>query len=179
MQPAPAQQLVLRVVTAVALAVSAYIHVDLARRVYGLSAEQLTVGDLFLGQAVTATTAALALLVRPARLTWALAALVGFGSLAPLVLTVYVAVPEIGPFPAIYEPGWYPQKAGAAVAAGLAGAAGTAGLLLTGRRAQPAHPRARAVQGAGSPDLSARCRPYAPETLSTGRRPAGSEQGRK
>lgn len=139
--------LVLRVVTAAALAVSAYIHVDLARRVHGLSAEQLTVGDLFLGQAVAATSAALALLLRPGRLTWALAALVGFGSLAPLVLTVYVAVPAVGPFPAIYEPGWYPAKTAAAVVAGLAGAAGTAGLLLT-RRPQPATAPARRVAAA-------------------------------
>ncbi len=136
-------ELVLRVVTAFALAVSAYIHVDLARRVYGLSSQQLTLGDLFLGQAAAATGAALALLVRPGWLTWALAALVGFGSLAPLVLTVYVAVPAIGPFPAIYEPGWYPEKTAAAVAAGLAGAAGTAGLLLTRRSAQPATPAGR------------------------------------
>ncbi|MDP9497133.1 MAG: hypothetical protein M3P46_05650 [Actinomycetota bacterium] len=124
---------VLRVVAAAALVVSAYVHVDLARRVYGFSAEQLTVGDLFLAQAGAATSAALALLLRPGWLTWALAALVGFGSLAPLVLTVYVAVPAVGPFPAIYEPGWYPAKTAAAVAAGLAGAAGTAGLLLTRR----------------------------------------------
>lgn len=78
-------RLALQVLTAGALAVSAYLHVDLAQG-YDLIGEQMTMGDLFLAQAAVAGLAALALLVRPARLTWALAALVGFGSLAGVVL---------------------------------------------------------------------------------------------
>jgi hypothetical protein len=88
----------LQVLTAGALAVSAYLHVDLAQG-YRLIGEQVTMGDLFLAQAAVAVLAALALLVRPTPLTWTFAALIGFGSLTALVLTVYVAVPAIGPFP--------------------------------------------------------------------------------
>jgi hypothetical protein len=132
--------LALRVLAAGALAVSAYRHVDLAEG-YGLIGDQVTVGDLFLAQAAVAGVAALALLIRPVRLTWALAALVGFGSLAALVLTVYVAVPAFGPFPRIYEPAWFPEKTASAVAAALAGAAATAGLLLAQRLAQRTQPR--------------------------------------
>jgi hypothetical protein len=121
-------RLTLQVLTAGALAVSAYLHVDLAQG-YDLIGEQVSMGDLFLAQAAVAGLAALALLVRPARLTWALAALVAFGSLTPLVLTVYVAVPAIGPFPRIYEPAWFFEKTAAAVAAALAAAAATAGFL--------------------------------------------------
>ena len=130
-------RLALRVLTAGALAVSAYLHVDLAQG-YRLIGEQVTVGDLFLGQAAVAGLAALALLMRPARLTWALAALVGFGSLVALALTVYVAVPAIGPFPRIYEPAWFFEKTASAMAAALAAAAATAGLLT--------HHRARSRQ---------------------------------
>lgn len=131
--------LTLRVLTACALGVSAYLHVDLSQG-YGLIGEQVTVGNLFLAQAVVAGLAALALLVWPARLTWAFAALIGFGSLVALVLTVYVAVPAIGPFPRIYEPAWFAEKTASAVAAALAAAAATAGLLT--------HHRARRVQAA-------------------------------
>jgi hypothetical protein len=136
-QGAWAVRLGLRVLTAGALAVSAYLHVDLAQG-YRLIGEQVTMGDLFLAQAAVAGLAALTLLVRPARLTWAFAALVGFGSLAALVLTVYVAVPAIGPFPRIYEAAWFFEKTASAVAAALAAAAATAGLLTdhAARRAQ-------------------------------------------
>ncbi len=132
-----AVRLALRFVTASALAVSAYLHVDLAQG-YGLIGEQVTIGHLFLAQAAVAVLAALALLVRPTGLTWAFAALVGVGSLVALVLTVYVAVPAIGPFPRIYEPAWFAEKTTAAVAAALAAAAATAG-LLTHHRARRTH----------------------------------------
>ena len=131
-------RLALRVLTACALAVSAYVHVDLAQG-YGLIGEQVTVGDLFLTQAAVAGLAAVAVLVRPTRLTWAFAALVAGGSLVALVLTVYVAVPAIGPFPRIYEPAWFAEKITSAAAAALAAAAATAGLLLTQHLARRGH----------------------------------------
>ena len=136
---AGAVELALRLLTACALAVSAYLHVDLAEG-YGVIGEQVTIGDLFLGQAAVAGLAALGLLVRPTRLTWAFAALVGFGSLVALVLTVYVAVPAIGPYPRIYEPVWFAEKTASAVSAAVAAAAGTAGLLARHRR-RPTHPQ--------------------------------------
>jgi len=132
-----AVRLTLRILTACALGVSAYLHVDLAQG-YGSIGEQVTVGDLFLAQAAVAGLAALALLVRPARLAWGFAALVGSGSLLALVLTVYVAVPAIGPFPRVYEPAWFAEKTASALAAALAAAAATAG-LLTHHRAGRAH----------------------------------------
>ena len=131
-------RLALQVLTAGALAVSAYLHVDLAQG-YDVIGEQVTMGELFRAQAAVAGLAALALLVRPTRATWAFAALVGFGSLAALVLTVYVAVPSIGPFPRIYEPAWFFEATASAVAAALAAAAAATGFLThhPARRAQP------------------------------------------
>lgn len=46
--------------------------------------------------------------------------MVGLASLTALVLSVYVRIPSIGPFPVLYEPLWYAEKVAAAMAAGTA-----------------------------------------------------------
>ena len=115
----PSRSLLLRVLAAVALGVSAYLHVDLAQGPL-VSAGQITLAGLFIAQAVVATIVALAVLVRPGRLTWAAVAVVGLASFAALVLSVYVQIPAVGPFPTLYEPIWYGEKVAAAGAAALA-----------------------------------------------------------
>ena len=45
-----------------------------------------------------------------------------------LVLSTYVRLPSVGPFPVLYEPVWYADKVVAAVAAGVALLAALAGL---------------------------------------------------
>lgn len=45
-------------------------------------------------------------------------------------MTVYVAVPAIGPLPRLFEPVWYAEKVLAAAAAGAACFAGAIDLLL-------------------------------------------------
>ena len=119
---------------AAALLGTAYVHVDLAGG-YDAIGTQITQGDLFRAQAVAATAAALWLLLRPTRLGWLLAALVAAASLAAVVATVYIAVPALGPLPPLHEPIWYPEKAWAAVAAGLALLLSLPGLLVGRRRA--------------------------------------------
>jgi hypothetical protein len=52
---------------------------------------------LFIGQAVAAALAAVRVVARGGRLAWLATGGVGLGSLAALVLTVYVLVPSIGP----------------------------------------------------------------------------------
>ncbi len=111
--------LVLRVLAAAALGVSAYVHVVLAQGPL-VSGGQLTLAALFLGQAVAAALAALAVLLLGNRLTWLLVAAVGLASLVALVLSVYVQIPAFGPFPSLYEPFWYADKVVAAVAAAVA-----------------------------------------------------------
>ena len=125
--------LLARLLTAVALAVSAYVHVDLSSSPYWAGG-QLTLGALFLGQAVVAGVVALWVLVRPSRAAYAVAALVAAASFLALVLSTYVRLPQVGPFPVLYEPVWYADKVVAAVAAGVALLAATAGLALAGRR---------------------------------------------
>ena len=118
---------VVRVLTAVALVVSAYVHLDLSSSPYA-AAGQLTLGALFLAQAVVAAVVALWVLVRPSRAAYAVAAVVAAASFVALVLSTYVRLPQVGPLPVLYEPVWYSDKAVAAVAAGVALLAAVAGL---------------------------------------------------
>ena len=133
--------LVLRVLTAAALLVSAYMHLDLASPPY-FAAGQLTLAALFVMQAVAAAVVAGWVLVRRARTALAAAAIVGLASLLALVLSVYVRVPSFGPFPVLYEPYWYGPKVVAAVAAAVA-VVGAVTALVTGGSAASLRPGRR------------------------------------
>ena len=119
--------LVVRLLTAAGLAVSAYVHLDLSSSPY-YAGGQLTLGALFLGQGVVAAVVALWVLVRPSRAAFAAAGLVAAASLGAVVLSTYVRLPSVGPFPVLYEPFWYAEKVVAAVAAGVAVLGALAGL---------------------------------------------------
>lgn len=108
-----------RVLCAAALAVSASVHVDLSTSPY-VAAGQLTLGALFLAQAVVAGVVALWVALRPSLLAFAAAASVAAASFGALVLSTYVRLPSVGPFPVLYEPVWYAAKVVAAVAAAVA-----------------------------------------------------------
>ena len=110
---------VLRLLTAAALAVSAYVHLDLSSSPYAAGG-QVTLGALFLGQAVVAAAVALWVAARPSRASYGAAAVVAAASWLALVLSTYVRLPSVGPFPVLYEPVWYADKVVAAVAAGIA-----------------------------------------------------------
>ena len=120
--------LALRGIVAVALLASAYQHVTLLPGPR-FSDGAVTLAGLFLLQAVAAALVAGWVLARPSRPAWTAAAVVGLGSLAALLLSTYVRIPAVGPFPPLYEPLWYGEKVLAAVTAGLAAAGGLAGLL--------------------------------------------------
>ena len=110
---------VLRVLLAVALGVSAYLHFDLAEG--PLTGDgKITLAGMFIGQAVVAALVAIWVLVRGDRIALLAGLLVGGASFLALILSVYVEIPSIGPFPTLYEPLWYTEKVIAAVAAGLA-----------------------------------------------------------
>jgi len=120
-----------RLVTVAALVVVAAVHLRLAPG-YALIGEQVTQGDLFRAQAVASGVVALALLLRPRRVTWSAASVVALASLIAVVLTTYVAVPAVGPLPRVFEPVWYGEKLLAAVAAGAGFAAAVVGLARAG-----------------------------------------------
>ena len=123
----------LRLVVAVAFAVSAFVHVDLAQGPW-VAAGEVTLAGLFVADAVAAVLAGAWVLVRPSRTAWAVAVLVGVASLLALLVTTWVKVPGPGPLPTVYDPFWYTDKAVAAVAAGLAAAGAAVGLAGTARR---------------------------------------------
>jgi hypothetical protein len=110
---------VLRVLVAVALGVSAYLHFDLAEGPLAGDGK-ITLAGMFIGQAIVAAIVAIWVLARGDRIALIAALLVGGASFLALILSVYVEVPSIGPFPTLYEPLWYTEKVIAAVSAGVA-----------------------------------------------------------
>lgn len=96
-------------VTVAGLAIDAYVHIHLASA-YDTVKGTISQGGLFRIEAGLAIVAAVLLLVRPGRLTAALAAIVAGGGVFALLLYYYVNVGKIGPLPNMYEPTWYGDK---------------------------------------------------------------------
>ncbi len=129
--------LALRLLAAASLGVSSYLHVVLAQGP-PVAGGQVTLAGLFLAQAAVAALVAVWVLVRPGRPAWLAVAVVGVASLLALVLSVYVKIPAVGPFPALYEPAWYADKVLAAVTAALAAASALVA-LSAGSARRPLH----------------------------------------
>lgn len=134
---------VLVLVTVAGLAVDAYVHLSLAGR-YDAVRATVSQGELFRAEGIAAILAALLLLVRPGRVTAAIAALVAGGGLAALLLYRYVDVGQLGPFPNMYEPLWYAKKTWSMVGEAVAT---VAALMLV-------------VLGPGTATTVARARPW-------------------
>lgn len=125
--------LVLRGLTAAALVVTAVIHLQLAPGYQQVPHDGIGQGTLFRFQAVASVAASLYVLVRGTRPAYLMAAVIALSALAAVLITRYVPLPAIGPFPSMYEPAWYPAKTLSAVAEGLAAALACAGYLLLSR----------------------------------------------
>ncbi|RYV49550.1 hypothetical protein [Pengzhenrongella frigida] len=96
---------------ALTLGDSAYLHSRIAVERPPLFADgQVTLSGLFVAQASAAALVVIWVVVRPSVVAWLAFGAVAAGSLGALVLSVYVQVPSIGPFPVIYEPLWYQDK---------------------------------------------------------------------
>lgn len=122
---------VLRLVTAAALAVDAYVHADLAPN-YDFTGGSITQGNLFRAEAGAAALAALLPIVVGRRaLVWAFAFLVAAAGLAAVLLYRYVDVGAFGPFSNMYEPFWYAEKTRSAIAEAIGTGTALIGLLLT------------------------------------------------
>ena len=120
----------LRVVTAAALAVDAFVHQDLVGR---YAANQgtgpLSQGDLFRIEAAVSGVVALALLVSGRWFVWAVALLVAVSATGAVLFYRYHDPGELGPLPDMYEPLWFREKAVAAIAEGVAVVTAVVGLL--------------------------------------------------
>jgi len=117
----------LRIFIAAALGVSAVIHVQLAPTYQQAAPGGIGQGTLFLVQAGAAVLAAVFVLLKGSRASFAAGAVVGLSSLAAVIMYRYVQIPAIGPLPSMYEPVWYTAKVITAVAEAAAG-----GLALVG-----------------------------------------------
>lgn len=121
---------VLRVVTAAALVVDAFVHNDLVGR---YDANQgtgpLSQGDLFRIEAVVSGLVALALLVSGRWFVWVVAWLVAASAIGAMLYYRYHDPGELGPLPDMYEPFWFREKSVAGIAEGLAVLTATLGLL--------------------------------------------------
>lgn len=133
----------LRLATAAMLALSAYIHADLAFRYDPNRDTSISQGTLFRLEAGVAAFAALAVLVVTWRVAqvawqlvaWGLATVVAASSLGAVMIYAHYDIGTLGPLPDMYEPFWYGEKTQAAVAEAIATATATAGFVLTAVRA--------------------------------------------
>lgn len=119
----------LRLLTAAALAIDAYIHAGLAPT-YDAIGNHITQGTLFRIEAGVSAFAALLILVTAIRPAWALCVLVLVGALAALMVYRYIDVGTLGPLPNMYEPAWFPKKTAAAFAEAVGLLTALAGLLI-------------------------------------------------
>lgn len=103
-----------RMLAAAALAVSAFIHAQVAVH-YGLSGPLLGTGQLFAAQALLSSALAVAMLTRDSRV-WLVAVVLSVAGLTSIFASVYFPLPSVGPLPAIDEPVWLMNKAVSAFA---------------------------------------------------------------
>lgn len=126
-----------RAATAAGLAIDSYVHLDLA----GLYAEgggTINEGVLFRLEAALALLAAAAVLVIGRRACYLAGLAVAGSALAVMLVSRYVDIGSLGPFPDLYDPVWFPEKVLAAFAEGTACVTALAGFFVTTRlRRQP------------------------------------------
>jgi hypothetical protein len=119
-----------RLVTAGALAVDAYVHADLVDRYEPNRSGGLSQGALFQLEAAAAAVAALLILLSARRWVWAIACAVAASALGAVLVYANYDIGAIGPIPDMYEPLWYGEKQLAAVVEAIATAASLLGLAL-------------------------------------------------
>jgi hypothetical protein len=118
-----------RVLVVAGLAVSGYVHFNLASP-YAEAGGVINEGVLFNAEAVAALLAALVVAIYGNRASYLAAFAVTASAVAALLVSRYVDLGAIGPFPDLYDPVWFGEKVLAAVAAGIAALAALVGLIL-------------------------------------------------
>lgn len=137
----------LRVLTALALFIDAGVHIYLAPGYQAASPGGIGQGNLFLLESAAAVLAALYVLIRGSRASFALALLVALSAFVAVMVYRYVDIPAFGPFPAMYEPVWFFEKSLSAVAEGVGALLAAVGLLRTSAKRGPGEPRTNPAPG--------------------------------
>jgi hypothetical protein len=122
--------LFIAVLTAAALSIDAYVHIDDAGLYEGVSTSFISQATIFRLQAAAAIVLAVAVVLWPRAWTFALAALVAALAVGAVFPYTYLNVGRLGVLPNMYEPTWsLPGKrmsAGAEIAATILALAGIA-----------------------------------------------------
>ncbi len=106
------------------LGVDAYVHLDVASSYRLVRSAYVSQADLFRLEASVAIVVALALVIRPNRLTALIAFLVGAVGVGVVLFYTYVDPGPIGPLPDMYDPVWYPEKVASVIGESVAVVAG-------------------------------------------------------
>lgn len=128
----------LRIVTAAALVVDAVVHLRLASNYALAYPDGIGGGTMFRIEAAVAIIAAIYVLVRGSRTSYAVSFLVAASALGAVLLYRYVEVPSIGPIPSMYEPIWFYEKTLTAIAEGI-GVLSSIGGFIAGRGVRADH----------------------------------------
>jgi hypothetical protein len=128
----------LRAATAGGLAIDAYVHFDLAA-LYAEAGGAINEGVLFRVEAAVALLAAIAVIATGRRVGYLAALAVGGSALGAMLVSRYADLGQLGPFPDLYDPVWFPEKLLAAFAEGAACVTALAGVIITrpGRQSPP------------------------------------------
>ncbi len=120
-----------RIATAAGLAIDAYVHLHLAP-LYAEGGGAINEGVLFRAEAAAALLVAAAIITTGRRVCYLAGLAVAASALAVMLVSRYIDLGQIGPFPDLYDPAWYPEKLLAASAEGAATATALAGAIMTG-----------------------------------------------
>lgn len=101
---------VLILMTLVGLGVDAYVHLHIASSYRLVRTNELSQTDLFRLESGLAILAGVWLVLRPSRLSAAVAFLVAAGGVAAVTFYYYIDPGQLGPIPDMYEPVWYADK---------------------------------------------------------------------
>jgi hypothetical protein len=118
-----------RILVVAGLVLDGYVHFNLAST-YAEAGGVINEGVLFSAEAVAALLAALVVAIYGNRASYLAAFAVAASAIAALLVARYVDLGAIGPFPDLYDPVWFGEKALAAVAEGIAALAALVGLIL-------------------------------------------------
>lgn len=101
---------VLILMTLVGLGVDAYVHLHIASSYRLVRTNELSQTDLFRLESGLAILAGVWLVLRPSRLSAAVAFLVAAGGVAAVTFYYYIDPGQLRPIPDMYEPVWYADK---------------------------------------------------------------------
>jgi hypothetical protein len=144
-----------RLIAVAGLSIDAYVHLDLAST-YAEAQAPVNEGTLFRAEAVLALLTGLALIMSARRLPFVLGLAVSASALTVMLVSRYVDVGSLGPFPDLYDPVWFPEKLWAAGGEAAAVIASVAGILLLSIHARLRCGTATAVRASRRPGSRSR-----------------------